>query len=298
MPRTRTAGCPTDNAFLRAAHQANLAEIALSQDARKNATTACVKDVAAELERDHAKLDADVKALSDKLGVDLPLAPTAHQQQMLADVMAQKGTAAYDRAWLKTQDTVHRLTLKAIDHQVARGENRQITAAAKAARPVVAGHLERVEGGTCHGTAPARTIHAGSGGQAATVFAAGVPRRRRRAGRRARRGTGRGRRLLDGVPAAPQRPPLSGGTQWYASADRSTPPAPRRSGLARWVGRAALAFGAGRLARAVRLRAGRAHRHPGPGTSRGGGTRERPAAPGAVPSPPAAGAASPAGSAA
>ncbi|WP_268985068.1 DUF4142 domain-containing protein [Streptomyces sp. CC228A] len=168
-------GLPTDNAFLRAAHQANLAEIALSQDARKNATTACVKDVAAELERDHAKLDADVKALSDKLGVDLPLAPTAHQQQMLADVMAQKGTAAYDRAWLKTQDTVHRLTLKAIDHQVARGENRQITAAAKAARPVVAGHLERVEGGTCHGTAPARTIHAGSGGQAATVFAAGVP---------------------------------------------------------------------------------------------------------------------------
>ncbi|WP_236245115.1 DUF4142 domain-containing protein [Streptomyces sp. CC210A] len=171
----RDGGLPTDNAFLRAAHQANLAEIALSRDARENATTACVKDVAAELERDHAKLDADVQALSDKLGVDLPLAPTPHQQQLLADVMARKGTTAYDRVWLKTQDTAHRLTLKAIDHQIARGEDRQITAAAKAARPVVAGHLERVEGGTCHGAAPARTIRAGSGGQAATPFAAGVP---------------------------------------------------------------------------------------------------------------------------
>ncbi|GAA4919307.1 DUF4142 domain-containing protein [Streptomyces coeruleoprunus] len=172
-----------DNAFLRASHQSNLAEIALSQDAKKNATTSCVKEVAAKLEADHRKLDADTKALSDKLGVDLPVAPTAEQQQTLADVMAKAKTPAYDAAWLKTQEAAHEKSLARIDGQIAEGRNAEITAAAKAARPVVAGHLEMVRGGTCHagstgigtgttGTTPKR-IHTGNGGQA--ELAADVP---------------------------------------------------------------------------------------------------------------------------
>ncbi|MFG3494234.1 DUF4142 domain-containing protein [Streptomyces sp. NPDC047928] len=165
----------TDNAFLRASHQGNLAEIAAAQDARKNATTTCVKTVAATLERDHKKLDADTRALADKLGVDLPVAPTAEQQQTLADVMAKAGTAAYDTAWLSTQAAAHEKTLGRIDTQIAKGDNAQVTAAAKAARPVVAGHLDMVRGGKCHAEAATpKKVHAGSGGQAATL-AADVP---------------------------------------------------------------------------------------------------------------------------
>ncbi|WP_240110871.1 DUF4142 domain-containing protein [Streptomyces sp. MUM 203J] len=160
-------GLPTDNAFLRAAHQANLTEIALNQDARKHASGTCVKDAAAVLERDHGRLDADVRALSDRLGVDLPIAPTAHQQQALADVMERKGTSGYDAAWLRTQDAAHRMTLRAIDHQIARGADREITAAARAARPVIAGHLEMVRGGKCRDVTPPSAIKAGNGGQAA-----------------------------------------------------------------------------------------------------------------------------------
>lgn len=160
-------GLPTDNAFLRAAHQANLAEIALNRDAREHADDACVKEVAVVMERDHGRLDADVRALSDRLGVDLPIAPTAHQQQALADVMERRGTSGYDAAWLRTQDVAHRVTLKAIDHQIARGTDREVTAAARAARPVVAGHLAMVRGGECRGVASPSAIRAGSGGQAA-----------------------------------------------------------------------------------------------------------------------------------
>ncbi|WP_175410281.1 DUF4142 domain-containing protein [Streptomyces sp. TRM64462] len=159
----------TDSAFLRAAHQGNMTEIAASRDARKNATTACVKRVAAVLERDHTRLDAATRALSDKLGVDLPVAPTAAQQRDLAGVMAKAGTRAYDTAWLDAQASAHTETLGRIDDRIARGGNAEVTAAAKAARPVVAGHLAMVRDGTCHsGAADApKRVHAGNGGQAA-----------------------------------------------------------------------------------------------------------------------------------
>ncbi|MDN3296924.1 DUF4142 domain-containing protein [Streptomyces ficellus] len=163
----------TDSAFLRAAHQGNLAEIAAGQDAQKNATTACVKKVGAVLVRDHTKLDADTKALANKLGVDLPVAPTKEQQEKLAEVMAKAGTKAYDAAWLRVQAAAHEKTLARIDNQIAHGKNAQITAAAKAARPVVAMHLDMVRGGECRAGHAPKAIHAGNGGQAA--LAAEVP---------------------------------------------------------------------------------------------------------------------------
>ncbi|MET9802814.1 DUF4142 domain-containing protein [Streptomyces sp. NPDC006368] len=170
------AALPTDNAFLRASHQGNLAEIAAGKDAQKNATTACVKHVGGVLVRDHTKLDAATKSLADKLGVDLPVAPTPEQQETLANVMKKAGTSAYDAAWLDAQAAAHEKTLARIDHQVSHGRNAEVTAAAKAARPVVAMHLGMVRGGTCreHAAEP-KTIHAGNGGQAATALASDVP---------------------------------------------------------------------------------------------------------------------------
>lgn len=64
-----------DTAFVRAAHQGNLTEIAAGQDAQTHAASACVKEVGDVLVRDHTKLDADLKALAGKLGISLPAAP-------------------------------------------------------------------------------------------------------------------------------------------------------------------------------------------------------------------------------
>ncbi|URM92757.1 DUF4142 domain-containing protein [Streptomyces sp. MRC013] len=150
--------------------------MAAGRDAGKNATTACVKKVGAVLVRDHTKLDAATRALADKLGVDLPTAPSPEQQRILASVMAKAGTGAYDVAWLKAQDAAHTKTLDMIDHQIAEGREASVTAAAKAARPVVAHHLSMVRGGTCHeDTAHVpNSIHAGNGGQVALADE-GVP---------------------------------------------------------------------------------------------------------------------------
>ncbi|MEU2116096.1 DUF4142 domain-containing protein [Streptomyces sp. NPDC016459] len=156
-----------DTTFTKAAHQGNLAEIAAGQDAQANATSACVKEVGRVLVRDHGKLDADVKALAAKLGVTLPGAPTAEQKAELAAVRAKAGTPAYDAAWLKGQEAAHTKTLALIDTELHTGKNAEVMAAARAARPVVAMHLDMVRGGTCHAGKDAHMVKAGSGGHLA-----------------------------------------------------------------------------------------------------------------------------------
>lgn len=156
------SGVATDDAFLEASHQGNLAEIAAGEDAEAHATTDCVRQVGSLLVRDHTRLDGEITTLADTLGVSLPDAPSEEQQQALADVQAKAGTPAYDEAWLRSQETAHRETLELIDTQIASGTNAEITAAAEAARPVVATHLDLVRDGVCH--AP----EAADGNQAAT----------------------------------------------------------------------------------------------------------------------------------
>ncbi|GAA2417257.1 hypothetical protein GCM10010420_54400 [Streptomyces glaucosporus] len=156
-----------DSTFLKAAHQGNLTEIAAGRDAQENAATACVRNVGATLVRDHTRLDARTKALADKFGVALPAAPAPEQRRQLEDVRARAGTAEYDRAWLRVQAASHQKTLDLIDQELRAGRNPEVRAAARAARPVVAMHLEMVRGGTCREHAGAASVPAGSGGRAA-----------------------------------------------------------------------------------------------------------------------------------
>ncbi|WP_307544035.1 DUF4142 domain-containing protein [Streptomyces sp. V3I8] len=153
-----------DEMFTLQAHQGNLTEIAAGHDAGKNATTECVRHIGSALVRDHSKLDADLKTLAGKLQVTLPGSPSAQQKKELAAVRAKAGGPAYDAAWLTAQDTAHRRTLALIDKELMSGKNPEVEAAARAARPVVAMHLDMVRGGTCHPAEDAGTVRAGDGG--------------------------------------------------------------------------------------------------------------------------------------
>ncbi|CAL9623007.1 hypothetical protein SUDANB120_05912 [Streptomyces sp. enrichment culture] len=139
-----------DAAFVQAAHQANLAEIAAGQDAQRNGGDTCVKDAGAKLVRDHTELDAELTDLAQEGRLQLPDAPTAEQKAALDKVKAQAGTSGYDKAWLTAQEKAHTATLAAIDKQITDGKDADTVDAAEDARPVVAAHLEMVRGGTCH----------------------------------------------------------------------------------------------------------------------------------------------------
>ncbi|MCE7082444.1 DUF4142 domain-containing protein [Streptomyces sp. ST2-7A] len=153
----------TDAGYLEQARQGNLTEILAGEDALANSRSECVRHVGEVLIRDHTLLDADVTALADARGVDLPDAPAPDQQLTLEEVSALAGTEEYEAAWLLAQEAAHLETLDLIDTQVEYGTDEEITAAALSARPIVETHLEMVRGGVCHAAVDPAHVPAGFG---------------------------------------------------------------------------------------------------------------------------------------
>jgi putative membrane protein len=155
-----------DRAWIVAAHQSNLAEIAAGTAAQQQARSQSVKDLGAMFVQMHTTLDADLKKAAGQLGVALPGAPTPAQQSSLAAVKAKSGSA-FDTAWVAQQIAGHRNTLAATQKELASGSDATVLALAKASTPVVQSHLNallKLSGATTPSVVPA-----GSGGQAALV---------------------------------------------------------------------------------------------------------------------------------
>lgn len=154
-----------DLAFLAAAHQGNLAEIASGEAAVAQATTDGVRQMGQQLITDHTALDTQLTAVAQQLGVTLPDAPSPAQQAALAEVTAETGQD-FDTAWLYLQIESHRQTLALGEQELAAGSEQAVKDLATAAAPVVQGHLD-------HALMLAQqlgvdVVPAGTGGQAAT----------------------------------------------------------------------------------------------------------------------------------
>lgn len=152
-----------DRAFLVAAHQSNLTEIAAGKAAQQKATTSAVREYGATWIGDHTRLDASLQQVAKTLNVSLPSAPNAKQQATLASVSAKSG-AAFDSAWLTSQVAGHRAAKADGAKEISTGSDASVLNLAKTAAPVVQMHLTMVEQAT--GTAPSG-VNAGTGGQAA-----------------------------------------------------------------------------------------------------------------------------------
>lgn len=132
-----------DASWLAAAHQSNLTEIAAGTAAQERATTEAVQEAGAKLVEDHTALDAELTALAEELGVDLPTAPSAMQQATLDAVAAHEGEA-FDAAWIASQIDGHRMSLAAGQEQVQNGSEPAVVALAEKAGPVIQGHLDHL----------------------------------------------------------------------------------------------------------------------------------------------------------
>lgn len=155
-----------DQAWLVAAHQSNLAEIAAGQAALAKATTEDVRMHGQMLIDDHTALDAALTPVAQQLGVTLPAEPTPEQQAALAEVSAQSGEA-FDRAWVESQIAGHRATLAAGEQELAQGSEQTVKDLASAAAPVVQRHLDGLLA-TAQELGVPTSVPAGSGGQAAS----------------------------------------------------------------------------------------------------------------------------------
>ncbi|MET9418789.1 DUF4142 domain-containing protein [Streptomyces klenkii] len=134
----------TDGTFLKAAHQAGLAEIAMSRDAGKNAVMPCVKKTAELLVKDHTRMDKELRELARRLKVTLP-GETSEQRKSLRDMRRKAHRREYDTLWLKAAEAGHVQALELLDAEITGGKNAEVREAARMARPIVAAHLTKVQ---------------------------------------------------------------------------------------------------------------------------------------------------------
>ena len=167
-PAARAAVSSQDKAWMVAAHQSNLTEIAAGKAAQQKATSQKVRDLGEMFITDHTANDTKLTAAAKKLAVSLPSSPNAQQRAALASVSAKSG-AAFDSAWIVSQITGHRQALAATDTELSSGSDPAVLSLAKATRPVVAHHLEEL---LAAGGGSVSSVGAGTGGQAALGEAA------------------------------------------------------------------------------------------------------------------------------
>jgi putative membrane protein len=158
-----------DVAWMQAAHQSNLAEIAAGNAAQQQATTNEVKQLGAMFVQMHTQLDAALTQAAQRLGVQLPGAPTPEQQQQLAAVQQNTGRA-FDTAWIAQQIGSHETTLAATQRELAAGSDPTVLEQARAATPVVEQHLAQLRQLAPQFGVPT-SVPGGSGGQAANAGA-------------------------------------------------------------------------------------------------------------------------------
>ena len=150
-----------DAAWMVAAHESNLTEIAAGTSAQTKATSQQVKDLGAMFVQMHTQLDADLTAGAKALNVALPDSPSAEQQATLKSVDATSGDA-FDSAWVTAQLAGHRTTLAATQKEISSGSDATALKLANAATPVVQQHITSLE--ALSGTPG--SVQAGNGGQA------------------------------------------------------------------------------------------------------------------------------------
>jgi putative membrane protein len=154
-----------DTMWMQTAHQSNLAEIAAGNAAEQSATTPDVKQLGAMFVQMHTQLDTALTQAAQQFGVTLPGAPTAAQQQQLAQVQQNTGQA-FDTAWIAQQIGSHSTTLAATTTELQSGSDPTVLDQARTATPVVQQHLDELRSAAEKYGVPT-SVPAGTGGQAA-----------------------------------------------------------------------------------------------------------------------------------
>ncbi|MEU8227520.1 DUF4142 domain-containing protein [Kribbella sp. NPDC048915] len=161
------AAPPPDLAYLNAAHQYNLTISEAARGATTRGKTACVRQVAAALVRDHDKLSAQEADVATRLNLKLPSTPSEAQRKQL-DALAAKSGTAYDASWLALQRQLHQQYLALVSGELPISASPAVESLASGAKPVLEMHQRAVSGTTCK-PEPAKppVVPTGEGGQQA-----------------------------------------------------------------------------------------------------------------------------------
>ncbi|MEU8239689.1 DUF4142 domain-containing protein [Actinoplanes missouriensis] len=142
-PTPAPAVTERDAAFLMAAHQVNLAEIAAGRLAWFKTTDKRVKELAGMFMGDHIRLDAALYGVARQLRVYLPDKPTAEQQALAARYQAA-GADTFDEYFVSTQLAAHREALAMVEKAAVESDARSVRNLAEDAVPVIEKHRDHL----------------------------------------------------------------------------------------------------------------------------------------------------------
>jgi putative membrane protein len=143
-PVRAAAPSEQDSAFLKAAHQSNLAEIATGKQAQQKASSQQVKELGARFVTDHTRLDEALREVARSLDVELPDAPNAEQRAAAARLDAAS-TDEYDALWLSIQMDQHMKAMANGKKEIDDGSDPAAKKVAQDAAPVIMSHHDLIE---------------------------------------------------------------------------------------------------------------------------------------------------------
>lgn len=137
-----------DREFLVHLHQGNLSEIEAGRavkektpDGKDRDAGPAVVDLGEELVTDHMELDAAVRRLAGRLGVELPDQPSAARREQLEKVLPLRGRE-FDRAWITLGIANHRNGLTLVQRQIKTGTSPEVRDLAIQAGIAIKKHLD------------------------------------------------------------------------------------------------------------------------------------------------------------
>lgn len=133
-----------DLAFLRQAHEDNLAEIRAGTSAEHRGTSNAARNLGARFVREHVSLDADLQRVAARLGVSMPTTLTPERQRQLDEINARTGTD-FDRAWVDMVTAWNTQALADTQTELRAGSLSDIRDLARDSLGVIRGHLSRLQ---------------------------------------------------------------------------------------------------------------------------------------------------------
>lgn len=159
---------PADTTFITANAQTNLAEITLGNLALQKATTTEVKNIATMTLTDHQAAMQKLTTVAQALGVTLPTAPNAQQQQQAATLQATTGSA-FDSTYAQIQVAGHNQSIADTNTELSGGADQSVKDYANGYLPVAQKHLAMAQQAVTDLGGNPGSVPAGTGGQAATT---------------------------------------------------------------------------------------------------------------------------------
>ncbi|AEV81519.1 hypothetical protein ACWT_0506 [Actinoplanes sp. SE50] len=128
-----------DAAFLRTAHQGDLAQIAIGRLAVQRSANPVIRHLGTRFAADSTRLDTAVRATAQRLHVRLDAAPNATVQQSLAAFETAQGPA-FDRLFLTGQTGLHAQAAHLIRAELTDGDEPAVQQIARRALPLIKRH--------------------------------------------------------------------------------------------------------------------------------------------------------------